>query len=60
MRFIFVAVVVGKSEGHPAESTLMEIKGYKFAQNKVSCYEMNCYLFKSLLTLCCRINEDLL
>lgn len=26
----------GHAEGHPASSLLMEIKGYKFAQNKVS------------------------
>ncbi len=28
-------VSTGISEGHPASSLLMEIKGYKFAQNKV-------------------------
>jgi hypothetical protein len=30
-------VSTGHAEGHPASSLLMEIKGYKFAQNKVSC-----------------------
>ena len=30
-------VSTGISEGHPASSLLMEIKGYKFAQNKVCC-----------------------
>jgi hypothetical protein len=29
-------VSTGHAEGHPASSLLMEIKGYKFAQNKVS------------------------
>lgn len=29
-------VTTGHAEGHPASSLLMEIKGYKFAQNKVS------------------------
>lgn len=29
-------VSTGYAEGHPAGSLLMEIKGYKFAQNKVS------------------------
>ena len=28
-------VSTGHAEGHPAASLLMEIKGYKFAQNKV-------------------------
>ena len=28
-------VTSGHAEGHPASSLLMEIKGYKFAQNKV-------------------------
>jgi TPP-dependent 2-oxoacid decarboxylase len=28
-------VTTGFAEGHPASSLLMEIKGYKFAQNKV-------------------------
>jgi hypothetical protein len=26
---------IGRSEGHPSDNILMEIKGYKFAQNKV-------------------------
>lgn len=35
-RVVGEMVSTGISEGHPAGSLLMEIKGYKFAQNKVS------------------------
>lgn len=34
-RVVGEMVSTGISEGHPAGSLLMEIKGYKFAQNKV-------------------------
>ena len=36
-RNIVELVMAAMKEGHPAESTLLEIKGLKFAQNKVSC-----------------------
>ena len=32
---VYDMVVTGYNEGHPAENVLMEIKGYKFSQNKV-------------------------
>lgn len=33
--FILLSAQPGRAEGHPAENILMEIKGFKFAQNKV-------------------------
>jgi translation initiation factor eIF-2B subunit epsilon len=33
-RIVGDMIVTGRAEGHPSENILMEIKGYKFAQNK--------------------------
>ncbi len=41
---ILELVVTAAKEGHPVDSTLLEIKGLKFAQNKV----MNMFIYVSL------------
>ena len=33
---LLISICTGYAEGHPTDNLLMEIKGYKFAQNKVS------------------------
>lgn len=35
VKIVLDMVVTAMKEGHPADSVLMEIKGFKFAQNKV-------------------------
>jgi hypothetical protein len=36
-------VTTGYAEGHPADSLLMEVKGCKFAQNKVCLAFLSCF-----------------